>query len=187
MTDPITPGGRGSPAAPGPVSGSAAAEDRWISLPPLPELDGLRAAAGDEVIAEFSVAGGQVDIFVRPGPPGTSGYTGEFVLRSYDALPVVMRVRFRTEDGLRELIVPFTRPPVGPPVAEMRLAGLESGEQWEAREPRGLDGADSWTKPVITASAEAAADGNTRASLAVIQTLQADMESATRRAARDDA
>jgi hypothetical protein len=133
----------------------------WFLLPGLRVPAILQAGDESRVIAEAATPGGRAEFFVRRG--GTSRrYVLEVVLRDFDDLPGVVFVRYGTAHGGRLLIVPLTEAEIGPPSAQVELAGIDVSKRWEVLGPLSADQAATWDADTVAASVSAAANEATR-------------------------
>jgi hypothetical protein len=151
-------------------------------MQPLPSLTGLRAAGGDDIVAERTTPDGQLDIYVRPGPPGAGGYSTEIVLRTTGPLPVIVSVRYQAGDLQQEILVPITRPPIGPPAADAWLPALQDKVPWEVSEPQLVSREQKWPAPTVAASVQATPESNLHAWPEVTPIVQEDMRDIISRA-----
>lgn len=139
----------------------------------LPELHGpaiLQASGEGRVIVEATTPDGLAEFFVRRG--GTTGrYLLEVVLREFDDLPAVVIVRFGTANGMRVLLVPLAPTEIGPPSAQVELAGIDTGQRWEVSVPVPADRAAVWDAGTMAASVSAAASDATREAWRLVSRL----------------
>jgi hypothetical protein len=139
----------------------------------LPELHGpaiLQASGEGRVIAEAATPDGLAEFFVRRG--GTTGrYLLEVVLRDFDDLPAVVTVRFGTANGVRVLLVPLAPGEIGPPSAQVELAGIDASQRWEVSAPLPADRTAAWDADTMAASVNAAASEATREAWRLVSRL----------------
>jgi hypothetical protein len=130
----------------------------------LPELGGLavlRAGDEDRIVAEAVMPNVRASFFVRRA--GSSGrYFLEVVLRGFDDLPEIVHVRFRGADGERLILVPVAASLVGPPSAQVELAGMDVSQRLEVQSPVPARQVMDWDEDTVMASVSAAASEGTR-------------------------
>jgi hypothetical protein len=133
----------------------------WFVLPGLGAQVVLRAGDESRVVAEATTQDGRVELFVRLG--GTPRrYLLEVVLRDSGPFPAVVFVRYAAAHGERLLLVPLTDAEIGPPSAQVELAGFEAGQRLEVLGPLPADQNADWDADDVEASVSAAASEATR-------------------------